>query len=69
MGFILLGNRRIKESSIQEYEAQGESLLNQGRFYIELKISGKVRKVTYEREADYKRALAYLDRVLGVKEI
>jgi len=69
MGFILLGNRRIKDSAIQEYEALGHSLTGESRWWIELKISGKVRKIPYTNEGDYKRNLEYLDKVLGVKEI
>lgn len=67
--FIKIQDKRLKISSIGEYEARGESLVNVGVFYIIIKISGKERIFAFSDKSEYEKTVEYLDKTLKVQYV
>lgn len=66
--FIRINQQRIKSSSIGEFEVRGKSQ-NSDKFYIDVKVSGKSRLYYFETEEKMNSVVAYLDKLLDVKEV
>jgi len=66
--FIKIGKTRIKLSSIGEFREGGQAI-STGKFYIDLKISGKGRTIYFDTEEEYNRIVAYLDKALKIIEV
>lgn len=66
--FIRIESKRIKISSIGEYEVKGKSI-HTGKFYLDIKISGKIMSFTFDTEKRLNSVVEYLDRVLKVQEV
>ena len=66
--FIKIGKLRIKLPSIGEFRECGKVTLN-GKYYIEIKISGKNRIIYFNTEEEYNRVVEYLDKALKIIEI
>jgi hypothetical protein len=67
--FIKIQNKRVRISSIGEYEAKGEAISNKGHYYLNIKISGKERSFVFTDEQEYQRVVDYLDKTLKVEFI
>jgi len=66
--FILIGESRIKLSSIGEYRKGGQtSTLKQ--WYLEIKVSNKPRLIYFDTEKKLDAILKYLDKALKVLDI
>jgi len=66
--FIKINETRIKIASIGEFEIKGKSV-HSGKWYINIKISGKIRMFAFETEKRMKEIEKYLDIVLKVQEV
>ena len=66
--FIRINESRIKASSIGEFENCGLSACT-GFWYLNIKISGKVKSFTFKNVARLNEVVAYLDKVLKVEVI
>jgi len=66
--FIRIDNKRIKSTSIAEFEVKGKSPSSL-KWYIDIKISGKIRMFMFDTEKRMKEVAAYLDKILEVKEV
>lgn len=66
--FIRIENKRFKISSIGEYEVKGKSIHTE-KFYLDIKISGKVRSFTFDTEERMNEVVDYLDKVLKVQYV
>lgn len=70
MALVNLRGRRVPVSAIKEYTDPGEatSRLND-KPYIKIKIYQTTEYMYFESFKEKENLLAYLDKVLGVKEI
>lgn len=66
--FIRINNRRIKSQSIGEFEVKGKSPSSL-KWYIDIKISGKVVMFAFDDEPRMREVEEYLDKVLDVKAV
>ena len=66
--FIRINNKRIKSSSIGEFEVKGKSP-SSGLWYIDIKISGKIVMFAFSTKERMQEVEKYLDKVLDVKEV
>lgn len=63
--FIRIGKLRIKLASIGEFQEKGQAQAN-NKWYVELKVSGKVRMIAFDTEKEYNHVVEYLDKALKV---
>lgn len=66
--FIRINQKRIKSQSISEFEVKGKSPSSL-KYYIDIKISGKVQMFMFDDKERMDAVAAYLDKVLDVKEV
>jgi len=66
--FIKIGKSRIKLSSIGEFREGGQAL-STGKWYIEIKVSGRNRLLYFDTELEYNRIVDYLDKALKIIEV
>lgn len=66
--FIRINQKRIKSTSIGEFEIKGKSPSSL-KWYIDIKISGKIQMFMFDTEARMNEVGSYLDKVLDVKEV
>lgn len=67
--FIKIQQKRLRITSIQEYEAKGEAISNKGHYYLIMKISGKERNFVFTDKEEYLSVVNYLDTTLKVSFI
>lgn len=66
--FVRINKERIRISSIGSYEDKGKSSVTQ-KYYLDIKISGKLKSFWFDTEQELKAVVDYLDDVLKVKVI
>lgn len=66
--FIRINEERIKASSIGAFESKGKSVHTK-KFYLDIKISGKVKSFTFDTEERLAEVVGYLDKVLKVEVV
>jgi len=66
--FVRIGKSRIKIASIGEFEVDGKSSCT-GKWYINIKISGRFKAFTFDSEERMNEVCEYLDKVLKVQEV
>jgi len=66
--FIRINEERIRTASIGAFESCGKSACT-GKWYLNVKVSGKIKSFTFDSEARLGEVVAYLDKVLKVEVI
>jgi len=66
--FIRINEERIRMASIGSFENKGKSAVT-GSWYLDIKISGRLKSFTFKTEERLNEVVAYLDKVLKVEVV